>query len=443
MKNDYKGQKIALLGFDVEGRAAFKFLRSRGAELTILDQREDVEVPAGTPAVLGADYLKDLDRFDLIIRTPGVMPYLLATKRRVTTGTSLFLAHCPAAVIGVTGTKGKGTTAALIHHILSTAGQQTYLGGNIGRPGLDFIDELKAGDYVVLELSNLQLWDIEQSPPVGVLLRLFPEHLDWHRGNVAEYMATKANITKFQTGDDLLVYHGSNRYTRDIARASRARTLPFYTEKVQGAGSKDQAVWLDGDTVKVGETAVCSVSDVTLPGRHNIENVLAAVGATWEIVGEVKPIARAIRTFKGLPHRLELVREVKGVRYYDDSIGTAPETAMAAIDTFSEPKIMVLGGRTKGADFSELARAVVSGNVKHVILMGETAPKIQRALLSAGYPQLCMIMSVDGMREIVAEAARLARPGDVVLLAPAAASFDQFRDYRDRGEQFKRAVSDL
>lgn len=437
---NYQHQQVAIVGYGLEGQAAYRWFKRQGAELTILDANEAADVPKGAKSVLGKDYLKDLGHYDLIIRSPGVMPYNIKTTTPVTTGTSIFLEHCHGTVIGVTGTKGKGTTTALIHHIIKTAGLKSHLGGNIGRPGLDFIDEVGPGDYVALEMSNLQLWDITHSPPVAVLLAIFADHLDWHRGNLKEYIGTKANITKFQTAKDLLVYHAINQHTAKIASDSLARKLPFMTH---GDVAHSESVHIKEGTIMVGTQPICQTADVPLLGEHNLENVLAALGACWEAVGDAGQIAKAISSFQGLPHRLELVREVNGVKYYNDSIGTAPETAMAAINTFDGPKIMILGGSDKGVEFEQLARAVFNGNVKHVILVGQTAPKIKRALLAAGYPQLCIVEQTDGMRDVVSRAHDLAEPGDVILLSPACASFGDYQDYKDRGEQFKQAVNKL
>lgn len=439
----YQGKKVAILGYGLEGQAAYRWFQEEGADLTILDANEQADTPEDAKTVLGKGYLEGLDQYDLIIRTPGVMPYNLTTNTRVTTGTSIFLEHCPGTVIGVTGTKGKGTVTTLVHNMLQAAGVKVWLGGNIGRPGLDFVNQVRSSDYVALEMSNVQLWDIERSPHIAVLLAITPEHLDWHRGSMDEYVATKANITQFQDVNDHLIYRQGNRYTDRIAARTRARTVPFMSAN---------GVYIKEGNFMVGDEVVAPVADVQLPGAHNIDNVAAALGTVWTaLVTEAgmepatvkKAITQAIRDFEGLPHRLETVAERDGVTYINDSIGTTPETAMAAIETFDAPKIMILGGSDKGLAFDQLAHAVFTGNVKHVILVGETAPKIKQTLLKAGYPQLCIIEQANGMHEVVKRARDLAEPGDVVLLSPACASFGEYRDYKDRGEQFKLAVANL
>ncbi len=430
----YRGQKVAILGYGIEGKSAYDYWTRHGAKITIHDAKTDLKLPANVDSVLGDDYLQNLDGYDLVVRSPGILPHLFQTTAKVTSVTNEFLQQCPATVIGVTGSMGKGTTTSLIHHILITAGKTAHMGGNIGQPPLEFLDKLKPQDYVVLELSNVQLWDVTLSPQVAVLLVIVPEHMDWHRGNVAEYVATKANITKFQHSDDLLVYHGQNQYTAKIAEASQARELPY----LDLAGA-----YIDGSDIKFKDQVICSVSDVPLLGQHNLENVCAAVAAVWDIVGDKAAIKKAIKSYRLLKHRLEFVAKKQGVEYYDDSIATHQLATIAAIRSFNQPKVVILGGSDKRSNFEELAREVATANIRAVILIGETAPKLSRALSSAGFDKSKLVTGLSKMEGIVGAAAELAKAGDVVLLSPATASFGLFRDYKDRGDQFKQSIKAL
>ncbi len=439
-------RQIAILGFGVEGKSAYEYFSSLGDEVTVCDAREDVELPKGVRANLGDSYLNSLEDYDLVVRSPGILPYQLPANINVTSVMNEFLADCPEGVItiGVTGSKGKGTTSAFVYEILKTAGLNTFLGGNIGIPPLDFIDQLKAGDYVVLEMSNLQLWDITRSPDIAVLLMITPDHMDWHRGDMDEYVATKANITKYQNKQDLLVHHPDNQFVSKIVDKSVAQKLAFMNKN---------SAWVDDETIKFAGIEIAKTSDVNLVGKHNLENICAGISATWDILlknlGDEEKVVdvlnSSIKSYKGLPHRLEFVAKKAGVRFYDDSIGTTPEAAIAAIRAFDEPKILIMGGSSKGADFSELAGEISRSNVKFVVLMGNTTNDLREALGAVGYKGGIEVVDdgSESMRRAVKSVVNVAGEGDVVLLAPACASFDLFKDYKDRGEQFKRAVSSL
>lgn len=428
--------KLAILGFGIEGRSAYAyFSKDPDAEITICDSNESLTVPEGANARLGTHYLDRLDDFDLIVRSPGVLPTMFETGAQVTSALDEFLAHCPAPVIGVTGSKGKGTTATLAHEMLEAAGKTAWLGGNIGTPPLDFLDQVKPDHVVVLEMSNLQLWDITRSPQVAVLLMITPEHLDWHEGSMEAYVATKANITTHQSSSDRLFYRADNTYTEQIAKGSPAQTVPFMTP---------ESAWVDGEVIRYEAQEVCMVSDVNLPGTHNLDNVCAAVAAVWQFAPDPRALKAAIRPFKGLPHRLEYVAEKSGVDYYDDSIGTTPEATMAALAAFKQPKVLIMGGSSKGADFAELARAIKDTNVRGIFLMGDTASELKAALEAAKYEGAVKLIDGEApMQQAVRGAAELAEAGDVVLLAPACASFGLFKNYQDRGDQFKASVATL
>lgn len=425
-------RKVAVIGGGVEGQAAARYWARLGAKVTIHDGNPELKVEPGVATVLGPDYLKQLNDYDLVVRSPGIKPSLIKTKTPVTSGIREFFQQCPARIIGVTGTKGKGTTSTLITKILEEAGKRVWLGGNIGRSPLDFLEKVKPTDIVVLELSSFQLMDLDVSPHIAVCLMVAAEHMDWH-SSLREYMAAKGNIFWHQQPGDVAVFNPENDFSAQIAALSRGRAVPYL--EAPGAHVADGNIILN-------DQVICRTAEAGLPGAHNLENICAAVTAAHEIVGEnIAAMKRAVMKFKGLEHRLELAGEVDGVRYYDDSFSTTPETAMAAIRSFEAPKVLILGGSDKKSDYRALGREVAEAEMRAVILIGQMAGKLREALEAAGYTQ-----ASDGgatMAEIVVAARAAAKPGDVVLLSPACASFDMFKNYSDRGAQFKAAVSEL
>lgn len=448
--------KIALLGFDLQGRSAYEYWNKPGNSLTICDKNTAIAVPDDTETQLGDNYLEDLDRFDLLVRTPGLHPRDIAAANpnapeilgKVTTVTNEFMRVCPSSnIVGITGTKGKGTTSTLIAKILEASGKKVHLGGNIGIPPLELLKNgIAPEDWVVLELANFQTIDIQYSPHIGVCLMIEEEHLNWH-ADFAEYVDAKRQLFIHQDSSDLMVYNAVNHASIDIARSSKAQKLWYKAsgennpvlmpneDIVSGAYVNDGSIYMAG-------TEICKTDEIALLGRHNWQNICAAVAATWEVTNHNVDAARSvITTFRGLEHRLEHVRTLNGVRYYDDSFGTTPQTAIVALEAFSEPKIIILGGSEKNATYDQLARAVSKGNVMHVILIGETASAIKSALLAEGFENI--VEGAQNMSEIVTIAHDLANDGDIVLLSTACASFDMFENYKDRGEQFHEAVNAL
>lgn len=443
--------KVAILGFDVEGAASYAYFKARGADITICDQNPDKEIPEGVAAHLGPDYLDNLDEFDLLVRTPGLPPREILKKNpqvqdKITSATNEFFKACPTTnIIGVTGTKGKGTTSTLITKILEAAGAKVFLGGNIGVPALSFLPEVAANDWVVLELSSFQLIDCKYSPNVAVCLMVVPEHLNWHK-DVQEYYNAKRQLFAHQTRNDLAVYNACSPTSIDIVRSSQAVKGWYQTQPIDHlvglSQEPESGVKVEGGRIVAGLEDICGVDELALLGEHNWDNVCAAIAATWEITGHNKEAIRSVvTTFSGLEHRLQLVRTVNNVAYYDDSFGTTPETAIVAIKAFRQPKIVILGGSDKGASFDELAQTVAAKGVKCTILIGDTAPKIEAALQAVGYESI--VHGGSTMPEIVSRAAELAAPGDVVLLSTGCASFDLFENYKDRAAKFQDAVNAL
>lgn len=431
--------KIAILGFGVQGQCAYEYWKSDDNEITVCDEEELIKTPSDAAAKLGKDYLKDLGEFDLIIRSPGIHPDRIKEANgpgildKVTTVTNEFFKVCPTKnIIGVTGTKGKGTTSTLIAKMLEADGKRVHLGGNIGTAPLTMLkNDVGPNDWIVLELANHQLIDFKYAPTIGVCLMIVPEHLNWH-SNLEEYFTAKKQLFLRQNPDEIAIYYGKSEYSRDIASAGKSKTIPYY--QPPGAIIENDDVVIDGQSI-------CSTDEIKLLGAHNWQNVCAALTAFWQISHNIQAVRKVITTFSGMVHRLELVRELNGVRYYDDSFGTTPETAKVAIEAFKEPKIAILGGRTKGIPFNILGEVVKNNNVKKIIAIGETGPEITKVLQSAGFDNV--VKGEKTIREIVSQARELADPGDVVLLSPACTSFDMFKNYVERGDKFKEAVNSL
>lgn len=433
--------RVALLGYDTEGKTTYDYFAAQGAEITICDQKTDIEVPKGVATQLGDNYLDNLDRFDVLVRTAGMPPHLIFEKNpdvaaKITTNINEFLKVCPTKnVIGVTGTKGKGTTSTLITKMLEASRADVHLGGNIGVPPLSFLSEITAESWVVLELSSFQLIDLQRSPHIGVCLMVVPEHLNWHE-DMDEYTGAKAQLFAHQASDDVAIYYGDNALSAEIASAGAAQKMPYY---------RSPGAFVNGNMITVDGQEICTTNELKLLGAHNWQNVCAAVTAVWQAgFRDINAIRSVLTSFSGLEHRLELIRELGGVKYYDDSFGTTPETAIVAIQAFAEPKVVIIGGSDKGASYDELAHAVADNNVRKVVLIGSEGPKLQAAFEKAGFTDFTPIITGRGqMSEIVKTASEEAQSGDIVLLSTGCASFDMFENYKDRGNQFKEAVSKL
>lgn len=440
---NFKNKKIAVIGGGVEGLSSAEYLKKHGAKVTILDKKD------------GADYLKNLNEYDLIVRSPGVRLLDLKVSNpnlkdsKITSQTKLFFDLSPAKIIGVTGTKGKGTTSSLIYEMLKKQGFDAHLGGNIGKPPFEFLDNLSTHSIVVLELSSFQLEDIHKSPNIAVLLMIVPEHLgkdvlgtqNYHE-TMEEYIDAKRNILKFQTTKDYAIINKDYLSSRESDVHSNGQI--YYVSREDGAKRgcfvENGKFWIRMDDLDID---VINTKDILLPGEHNFENACAASMAAYLAGVSPQSMAYVLKTFKGLEHRLELVSEINGVKYYDDSFSTTPETAIAAINAFKDPEIIILGGSSKNSDFSELGRVISqTQNIKAIIGIGKEWEIIKKKL-SGLNPEVLVLEGAKDMKAIVLGASKLAQPGDVVLLSPACASFDMFENYKDRGNQFKEEVLKL
>src|SRR5258706_1530985 len=464
---ELKEKKIAILGLGVEGRALARYFLRHKIHFTIIDEKsrdnlfslgqewkDDIETFERRKIISLFEQsldATDLSQFDVLFRSPGISLSRKSIQDGVQKGVTvssqikLFFDHCPGKIVGVTGTKGKGTTSSLIYEMLKTAGIDAYLGGNIGLAPISFLDVLTSKSVVVLELSSFQLEDLRKSPHVAVMLMVTSEHLDdFHKQNfhknIQEYHEAKRNILRFQTVDNMAIINTDYEASRlsSYSTQSKVAFVSRYNPVDTGCFVRDSKIIFRD---KGYEIEIIDISEILLPGGHNLENVCSAVMAAKKLgVGDVQ-IQTVLRTFKGLEHRLELVREVNGVRYYDDSFSTTPETAIAAIQAFPNPEILILGGSSKGSDFTELGKVISEiPNIKAIIGIGIEWQKI-KATLRIQDLRFKIYEGVRNMKDIVAACPELSAPREVVLLSPACASFDMFKNYKDRGDQFKKQVN--
>ena len=422
-----KYKRILIIGYGVEGKATHAFLKKHcpDAEVGIADIKD------------GEGYLDKQKEYGLAIKSPGVRPSLITIP--YTTATNIFLANCTGKVIGVTGTKGKSTTATLIYEMLMKAGRDAYLGGNIGRPALEFLDNLTSHSISVLEFSSFQLQDIKKSPHIAVVLMIVPEHLDYHK-DVAEYISAKRNILRFQMKDDFAVLN------RDYPAANESDVHTegkvFYVSRER---ETDNGCYVFGGKIIVRrdgkDTEIVKTADIKVRGQHNLENVCAAVMAARLAGVSVQHIASVLKTFRGLPHRLEYVGEKQGIQFYNDSLATIPEAAIEAIEAFDgQVDTLIAGGHDRGLDYSVLGWYLAKSSIRTLILFPPSGERIWQAVAAASIEKQLKKYDVTSMHQAVVCALDETAPGKICLLSPASASFGIFKDYKDRGEQFKKEV---
>lgn len=410
--------KIAIAGYGLEGGQNYLYYSALGHDVTIVDEKEvpDRPIPEGAKTLFGKGVFSLLDGFDQIVRTAGLNPKKIKTDGTIWSATNEFFDKSPAPIIGVTGTKGKGTTSSFIYEILKAAGKDVYLVGNIGVPALEILPKLTSDSIVVYELSSFQLWDIRKSPHVAIVLPIEPDHLDVH-DDMEDYVAAKANIARYQSESDVLIFNKDNAIAKDIAQLSAGvkTEYPFLIDEFESA--------------------------ISLPGKHNIENASAAIAACRVFDIDDAVIRQGLAAFTGLPHRLQFVETVDSASFYDDSISTTPGSAIAAIYAFSgKPIVLILGGHEKGADYGELMRLCHEDQVT-VITMGANRDKLGELCAEHGVEYG---VEPSDMKGVVHRAKMEAKAKDsVVILSPAAASFDMFKNYADRGDQFIAAVKQL
>ncbi len=454
MKNIFKNKRLAILGFGLEGKDLVRLLMNRSAEITVFDQREKEELDLESvneekiQFVCGKAYLSQgLLDFDYIFRSPGVyrfIPEIVEAEKggvEVSSAMRLFFDLCSGKIIGVTGTKGKGTTSTLIYKILKSSGKNVYLAGNIGEPYLELIPKLNKSSWVVLEISSFQLIDLHESPHISVVLNITSDHLDWHK-NRKEYIEAKTNILKYQKKNGFAVLNSDYDISKNFAKHTKGKVFYFSKRrKINGSFVEDNKI-----NLLMGEEKyqIGSTKDLLLRGKHNWENITAAVCASRLAGAKINAIKKAVFSFKGLEHRLELVGKTRGISFYNDSFSTNPQPLIAAINSFDEPITLILGGSDKGLDYTEMAREIAKKkNVERVVLIGQISPKIRNVLKKAKYGREIIFLGKRDMKKIVNICIKETPRGGIVLLSPATASFDMFENYKDRGNQFKQAVKSL
>ncbi len=445
-----KGKRVAVIGIGVSNTPLLELLLGAGVDVTACDKRPREAFGAlagelegkGCRLILGEDYLEHLDQ-DVIFRTPGLHPrYLERARQRgsqITSEMEVFFRLCPCPILAVTGSDGKTTTTTIIASLLQAAGKRVHVGGNIGHPLLAEVDTLAPGDWAVLELSSFQLMTMRQSPHIAVLTNVAPNHLDVHT-DLAEYVEAKAAIFSHQSPTDILVCNADNEIARKLSERAVGR-VKYFTRKSEpaaGAFLRDGVIWLRGGA---GERPVLPLAGIRLPGVHNVENYMAALAAVDGLVPD-EVIRSFARDFGGVEHRIEFVRERRGVRWYNDAIASSPSRTTACLRAFPEKVILLAGGKDKGISYDALGPEI-NAHVKHLILCGATAgvirAAVERAENFAGLP----IEEAADWPQAVALADRAAAAGDVVVMSPASTSFDMFKNFVEKGKRFKELVNAL
>ena len=453
-----RNKTVAVIGIGVSNRPLIELLLSRGVAVTACDKKDRATLGApaeelvgkGCRLRLGPDYLKDLTE-DVIFRTPGMRPDLPELNAAVERGSTLtsemevFFEVCPCPILAVTGSDGKTTTTTIIAELLRAAGKTVHLGGNIGHPLLSETGGMKAEDIAVLELSSFQLMTMTRSPHIAVVTNLAPNHLDVHK-DYAEYISAKENIFTHQSASDIAVFNADNEVTRSFVGRQRGTLRTFSRRETVERGAylapndagEGQSIWMSNEN---GRRQVLPLAGIKLPGIHNVENYMAAIAAVDRLVpdGIIRDFAK---NFGGVEHRIELVRELDGVRYYNDSIASSPSRTIAGLNAFPEKVILIAGGKDKGISYGSLG-PVVNEHVKLLILCGATAGVIRASVEQAENYGGLEIADVEDYHQAVSLARSRAKEGDVIILSPASTSFDRFANFMERGRVFKEIVNSL
>lgn len=427
---ELRNKKILIVGRGIEGNAAYKYLKKHLPipVIDVVDQKD------------GGNYLEKQKDYDIAIKSPGVKPELI--KIPYTTATNIFLSNAKGKIIGITGTKGKSTTSTLIYKMLRAQGLDTYLGGNIGQSPLDFIDNLNDNSWTVLEMSSYQLNDLKKRPHIAVILMITSEHLDYHKTQ-QNYVDAKRNLLRFQTPQDFAIINKDYPVSHKLSIHTLGKIFQISRkrEAQDGCFIKDNAVWISKNDKK---EKIIDTDKIKLLGRHNLENVCAAcMAASLSGVSKIN-IVKVLEEFGGLEHRLEFVGKKNGILFYNDSLATVPEAAIEAMEALPDTETLIAGGHDRGLDYASLGQYFSKGQIKTLILFPPTGKRI--------WEEICKITSegsrpekfdVTTMEQAVRIAAAETAPGKICLLSPASASFGTFKDYKDRGEQFKREVKNL
>ncbi len=455
--NSYlKNRKVAIIGLGISNIPLVDYMHMVGAKVTVFDSRIIEDIPKNVIKKItdyamefsfGPNYLSKLIGFDIIFRSPSCMPNIPELQDEIQRGAILtseiemLMKLCPGKIIGVTGSDGKTTTTTLIYEILKSNGYNCYLGGNIGKPLFTKLKEMTPDDIVILELSSFQLMGMEVSPDIAVITNISPNHLNIHK-DYEEYIDAKKNIFKYQNKDGILVLNYDNIVTKEAAKEANGKVIYFSSKNKLNDG-----IILDGDIIKQCEDKlrrhILNTKNVLLRGTHNYENICAAIAATKSLVN-IEDCVKTITDFKGVEHRLEFIREIDGVKWYNDSIGTSPTRTIAGLKSFSEKIVLIAGGYDKHLDYTPIAKPILE-KVDSLILIGDTATKIFDCVKEEAEKQEkdIKIYMCDEFNNIVHVAKKVAKPGEIVLFSPASASFDLFKNFEERGNKFKELVNSL
>lgn len=446
--NEIVGHSVLILGYGREGKSVYRYLRRKypGIKIAIAD-RQKVKLPPDRDLIFytGKDYLDHLDKFDTVVRSPGVPARLVplqryAKKGHITSATNIFFSEVTNFTVGVTGTKGKSTTASLIERILKKKFRQTQLVGNIGKPALDYLSRKTNKTVFVMELSSHQLEDCRYSPNIAVILNIYPEHLK-HFSDIKSYVEAKGHIVKFQTETDMVVTNPNYTLVKQLVKKSAGQKFYYAKDFTEGLCCFIKNGQLMARSFK---KPIMSLRDSPLKGEHNVENIMAAATVGIVLGIQAKKIAEAIKTFKPLPHRLEFVANIDGREFFNDSLATIPEATISALKTLGDRvETLIVGGYDRGIDLSSLARFILTTKVNVLILFPETGDKLWQDIKKNNiHNRHLEKYKVTSMKQAVDIAFKKTKKGRICLLSPAAASFNLFRDYADRGNQFKQAIFD-
>lgn len=453
--NNYiREKRVAVLGIGVSHIPLIDYLYKHSANVTLFDKKEEIDRNIinkindyGMNLSLGENYLEKLKNFDIIFRSPSIRPdspEIIKEQERgaiLTSEIELVVEICPGTVIGVTGSDGKTTTSSLIYEILKQNNKKCYLGGNIGVPLFTKLEEMEKDCYVVLELSSFQLMTMEVSPEIAVITNITPNHLDIHK-SYDEYIEAKSNIFKYQDKDGILVLNYDNEITRNLANESNGKVVYFSSREKLNNG-----IIVDDGIIKITEDGlrrhILNTKNIHLRGIHNYENICAAIGATKSVL-EIEKSIKPISEFRGVEHRLEYVRKINEIKWYNDSIGTSPTRTIAGLNSFNEKIVLIAGGYDKHLDYEPLAKPIVE-RVSSLILLGQTANKIESVVKNELKDQNknMPIYKVNSLEEAIIMAKQVAKLGEIVLFSPASASFDSFKNFAERGNKFKKIVQEM
>ncbi len=452
-----KNKRVGFIGAGVSHRELIEMFLEKGISCAVLDKKTKEEfdndtyeslLKKGAEFCLGEKYLDEMKNFDIVFRTPGMYFYNGKINEARENGTvitsemEVFFDLCPCKIYAVTGTDGKTTTTTIISKMLESEGKRVHLGGNIGRALLPVIEDINEDDIAVVELSSFQLISMRKSPDVAVITNIYPDHLNVH-SSMEEYISAKTNLIAHQNAFSKTVLNMDNKDTDALSPLVRGNLLKFSTKAVPQRGAYlDNEGWLCFANGKTSEK-LFNKSEIKIPGMHNVENYLAAISAVRGEVSAEKMLETA-KTFGGVEHRIEFVREKDGVKYYNDSIATSPVSVIAGLNAFSQKLIVIAGGSDKNLDYNQLAKPLTE-HVKVLVLLGATADKIEKAVKDCkDFDEACLkIIRVNSMEEAVSAAQSLAESGDVITLSPASASFDMYQNFEERGRHYKAVVNSL